>query len=47
MSPMFFIWCSNDKGQLISKENYLDLDSSKKATRAEVLGSFFGRIENK
>ena len=45
------------KGQLISKANYLDLDSSKKqtkylpnsalATRAVVLGLFFGRIENK
>ena len=45
------------KGQLISKANYLDLDSSKKqtkylpnsalATRAEFFGSFFGRIEDK
>ena len=45
------------KGQLISKANYLDLDSSKKqtkylpnsalGTRVEVLGLFFGRIENK
>ena len=49
--------CAFTKGQLISKANYLDLDSSKKqtkylpnsalATRAEVLGLFFRRIENK
>ena len=51
------MFCGSNKGQLISKPNYLDLDSSKIRTkyltnsalaiRAEVLGSFFGKIENK
>ena len=45
---------ANLLGQLISKANYLDLDSSKKrakylqnsALASEVLGSFFRRIKN-
>ena len=46
---MFF---SSTKGQLISNPNYLNILPKNELnicqiTRAEVLGSFFGRIENK
>ena len=54
-TAMYYILTA--KGQLISEANYLELDSSEKrtkyspnyalATRIEVLGSCFGRIEDK